>query len=144
MTTLIKQRTPHDCGVCCLAMALDLPYEVVHVAATESKAFGVDKGMWGTNGILERLCLSPGSKTVTNDGEWVEWARGYEITPQFFRQIAWGRKSLLSVPSQNIENGWHYVYYDGHKVWDPSNKKTYTEFEELNPDSILVFREGAL
>lgn len=47
----------------------------------------------------------------------------------------------MTVPSLNNEGCWHFVFYDGRAVFDPSNKKTYRSFDELRPEDIVIFRE---
>jgi hypothetical protein len=138
MTELVIQRTTHDCSPCCLAMALELPYD--QIISLAGKDFDPEKGMWSVQGVLERAGLSHAYENGHPVGDFVQRHRGYEISAAYFRDLAWGRRALLSVPSLNF-GGHHMVFFDGRKVWDPSPLKTYTDFSQLLPDELVLFRE---
>ena len=56
--------------------------------------------------------------------------------------MLWGRRALVTVPSLNIPKGWHMVYFDGLNVFDPSLAKTYEHVTQLEPNELVLFREG--
>lgn len=144
MTTLIAQRTPHDCMICCIAMATGMRYETVMLAGLDTKAFDPASGCRNEQKLLEELGFSNKYDNGESVGDFMSIHRDWSYTPEFFLRFAWGRPSILAVPSLNNENGWHAVYYSGRNLYDPSPKLTYTTFRQLKPDNIVLFREGTL
>jgi hypothetical protein len=51
-----------------------------------------------------------------------------------------GRRALLQVSSLNNEGGQHMIYWDGRKLRDPSNKKTYGDVRECKPSRAWVLK----
>jgi hypothetical protein len=137
---LVMQRTQSDCGVCCLAMVTGRPYE--DVLAAIGDAYDLEKGLGNEQEALRRLGYAGAYRHGQPMGDFVCLHRGYAISPDFFRDMAWGRRALLSVPSLNKPGGWHMVYYDGVRVLDPSQRRTYEQFTDLKPDELVLFREG--
>lgn len=138
MTTMVKQRADDDCAVCSIAMATGLPYE--EVLEKIGDAYKPGEGMYHPSIALERLGFKYTFENGIPVGDIVCKHRGI-LSPDFFRSFAWGRRALLSVPSLNIPGGMHMVYWDGAQVFDPSNKKIYTEWKQLLPTHIVLFRE---
>jgi len=138
---LVRQRCLTDCGVCCLAMASGRPYE--DVLAAIGDAYDPEKGMRYTGDALKRLGFAYTFENGEAVGDIVVRRRGFEISPEYFRAMAWGRRALLSVPSLNRENAWHMIYWDGRHVFDPSTARTYTSFADLKPEELVLFREGS-
>src|ERR1044072_519880 len=102
MTTLIKQRTPTDCNLCCIAMALGKTYEEVDAMLTQKDTPELaKKGM--SNQIEDRLLMVFG---LING---VDFTRRYPsshlITTQYQRNMLWGRRAILSVMSKNVKDG---------------------------------------
>lgn len=141
MTVLIQQRTPSDCGVCCLAMVTGRPYE--DVLAAIGDAFDPVRGLGDEGRALDRLGFSNAFLDGYPVGDFTRLHRGYAVSPEFFRDMAWGRRALLSVPSLNKEGGWHMVYFDGRELFDPSTRTTYQRFRDLRPEELVLFREAA-
>lgn len=139
MTALIQQRTAHDCAICCMAMVTGRPYEDVLGAVGD--AFDPDKGMRYEQEALKRLGFDYRFERGEPVGDISCLHRGFEISPEFFRRLAWARRALMSVPSFNFADTWHMVYWDGSKVFDPSPLKTYRDFRELKPEAMVLFRE---
>ena len=121
-------------------MALEKPYEEV-LAAAEG-IYDPERGTGRDHEILRNLGLSYEYKNGKPVGDFSSKRRVYGITAEFYRDFIWGRKALVTVPSLNKEDGHHMVYYDGHAVYDPNpmDKKRYTEFEELRPSEVTIFR----
>ncbi len=138
MGALIKQRNASDCAICCIAMATGKAYEEVLEAAGED--FDPERGLRSEHAVLTRLGLSYGFEKGEPVGDFVSYHRGL-LSAEFFRNFAWGRGALVTVPSLNIQGGWHMVFWDGHHVLDPSEGKTYSEFGQLMPDELVLFRE---
>jgi hypothetical protein len=141
MTILIKQRTPTDCGVCSLAMATGRTYEDVLGAVGD--CYDAARGMRYMGSALERLGFSYAFQNGEPVGDIVVMQREWSLSPKLYRRMIWGRRALVSVPSLNNEGGWHLIYFDGEAVFDPSPLKTYTAFEQLEPEEIVLFRQRA-
>jgi hypothetical protein len=139
MTMLVQQRTPHDCAICCMAMLTGRAYE--DVLATVGDAFDPEKGMGHEGQALERLGFDHTFANGVPVGDFTCCHRGYAVSPEFFRDFAWGRRALMNVPSLNRPGGWHMIYWDGAKVWDPSILKTYDQWAQLRPEEMVIFRE---
>lgn len=129
-----KQKTPNDCAIACFKMITGRRYN--DVLKTVGDEYEPGKGLRSVQISLERLGFG--------DDDFFRHIRPFLLSPEYFRRLAWGRKALLTVPSLNIKDGWHMVYYDGKKLHDPSTKKTYKRFEDLKPEQIVVFQEGLL
>ena len=138
MTALVKQRTGHDCVVCCLAMLTGRAYEDVLAALGDT--FDPKRGVCDDHGALERLDFDMAFDAGDRLGEAVVRHRG-PLAPVYFGRMAWGRRALLSVPSLNNPGGWHMVYYDGRRLFDPSPNEIYETFEGLPVETMALFRE---
>ena len=139
MTILVKQRTPHDCAICCMAMVTGRIYqEVIDIVGD---AFDPEKGIRRDQEALKRLGFNYTFENGEAVGDIVCTHRGFYISPEFYRSMAWGRRALMSVPSLNYEGSLHMVYFDGINIFDPSPGKTYTQFRDLRPDEMVLFRE---
>ena len=143
MITLIKQRTPSDCMICCIAMATTISYETIMAAALEVKAFEEGVGTKDKQEVLKALGFT--WKNGPDMGEdFVARYKPWETSPEYFRIQHWGRPTIFTVPSLNNEGGQHAVYYDGFAVFDPSNLNRYNTFDELMPTHSLIFRHGII
>lgn len=131
MTELIRQRTPHDCAICTIAMALGRPYEEVMDAALKADVFDPEKGCRAEYAIIERFGLE-------QMREFRSMHRGV-LAPDYFLHFSWARRSILSVPSLNIEGGFHSVLWTGSALLDPCRLKTYSEWKDLRPEEIILF-----
>ncbi len=141
MIALIRQRTRHDCAICTIAMALDRAYDEVHAAGVESKGFDPEVGTRSEQGILKHLGLSSTYENGRAVGDFIDTRKGYETSTEAFRDRAWGRRAILTVPSLNIVGGWHSVYWTGSQLLDPCLLKTYESFDQLHPTEMILFRE---
>lgn len=137
MTIYVPQRLTSDCSICCIAMVSGKTYEeVIEAAGDDFVPAGPQSGMWSVQKTLTNLGF--------NRDDFQELHRGYEISPEYFLGIAWGRRALISVPSLNKKGGWHHVYCDGtgETLFDPSTRKKYTHWDQLKPDELIIFREA--
>jgi hypothetical protein len=140
MAELIYQRDTSDCAIAAIAMATGFTYEeVLHAAADD---YTPGKGTFGSYKVLERLGFRYSFKNGRPVGDIVSRHKDYSLAPECFRDMAWGRPALFSVPSLNIPDGTHMVYYDGYEVYDPNppSRKRYTNFDELMPTNVILFR----
>lgn len=147
MTDLVCQRTPHDCVLCCIAMALGRTYEDVLAHLDAAPACGGNAGKLGTFFVevgcakeedrlaLEILGLRPEKdfQQLTMSPHWA--------TAGFLRNVLWGRRAILTVRSKNID-GHHAIYWDGAELLDPSTRQRF-EWHEVEPIAFILFRETA-
>jgi hypothetical protein len=121
-------------------MATQKPYEEV-LAAAEG-IFLPGEGTRSAYKILENMGYSYEFKNGAPVGDIVSRHRGYGFAPELYRDFCWGRPAVITVPSLNNPGGHHMVYYDGYEVFDPNppEKKRYTEFHELLPSEMILFR----
>lgn len=131
---LIRQREKSDCSICTIAMALDKSYEEVMRVALLEDAWRRDEGCRREYQIIEKFGLKQ------MEGFRIMW-RGNILDAEFFLHFSWRRKAILSVPSLNIEGGFHSVFTDGRKLYDPCLLKTYSEWKDLRPEEIILFAE---
>jgi len=113
----LPQRAEDDCTICCIAMATGLSYEAVMAQAVKSSGgyrYGGTPGTMSPKGVLIDLGFAAKRLGCEGDGQ------GAGV-----RSALWGRRAILSVPSLNGFKGHHDVYWDGHRVWDPSPKLGY-------------------
>lgn len=122
-------------------MALNEDYQKVYDLGISTGSYEVDRGTHSVHEIIKELGLEYKYENGESVGDFITTHKSYPIEPAFYRNMAWGRRAILSVPSLNIENGVHAVYYDGHEIFDPSPKLTYTKFSDLKPSHIVLFRE---
>ena len=147
---LIGQKTPTDCGVCSMAMLTGLGYKKTYELMSKSGAYVEGKGLYDDHKALLALGLREGRERNKNVPKalnivpidfkvlWKPW----EISAKFYAQQIWGRRALLSVPSLNNPGGSHMIYWHYDRIYDPSPKKTYKEFNELEPTGIIIFMES--
>ena len=137
---ILKQRAEDDCAICCIAMALNRPYEDVMIAALESGAYKPGEGTYRPDEILRSL----GEWSAIDEpfGTFIYRFKDRCLSTEFFRTLAWGRRALMSVSSLNFPDKYHMIYWDGSTIYDPSNLKIYASFEELHPRSLILFREA--
>jgi hypothetical protein len=135
----IRQRSPHDCGICAIAMATGRSYEDVLAVAGDN--YRPDSGIHNEWELLERLGLVQGGHDGTPEGDFVHVDSG-AIRPAWFRILAWGRRAIMAVPSLNTEGSFHLIYFDGGRVFDPHPNKRYIHFAQLEPVELILFREA--
>lgn len=102
---IVKQKAKYDCGVACLAMMLDKPYEEIlrHFPKHDFN----NEGLYTSE--LFSVIESYGLEVFTNHGLHIK------------------SKGILFVPSLNTIGNFHFVYYDGPgKLFDPANNNQYT------------------
>ena len=130
-------------------MATGIPYEKALKLVTGTHTYAHDKGMYDTERCLELVGLIRKRVPVKAvkgayklvDVDFKSYRKPREISEEYFRDMLWGRRALLSVPSLNYEGGFHMIYWHYDKVYDPSTKKVYTSFDQLRPREIIVFME---
>ena len=133
---MIQQREKSDCAICTIAMALGRSYDEVMTAAMANEkwpAYVPGVGTRSEYSIIEQLGLKQMEHfRVLHRGP---------LAPEYFLHFSWGRRAILAVPSLNIENSFHSVYWSGSELFDPCRLKTYSEWKVLRPDEIILFAE---
>lgn len=137
---VIKQRTKFDCVICTIAMALGKSYaDVLTTAVRINDKFDPDVGgLRRDYEIIEAF----GLKQMV---DFRVMHRGGDphaiLSAGFFRQFAWGRRSIMAVPSLNFSDSFHSIYWNGSEVLDPSNGIAYSKWDELLPIELILFAE---
>jgi|CXWL01.1.fsa_nt_gi hypothetical protein len=132
----VDQRTDHDCVFVCLAMVLGLTYE--QAAARAGAAFMEILQVQGCTGVMEDALYA--AFGLKKDVDYVE--RVYSPhwgTVGGIKNMLWGRRAMVTVRSKNIPDGWYMLYWDGEKVYDPSRKKRYESWDEVEPVEMVLF-----
>lgn len=133
MTRLVQQRTDDDCTLCCIAMATSLSYESVRASAEKAR-LGYKAG-FGTRSVW-----------------WVMRELGFDVKAigapdtgagALCRDLIWGRRAIVSLPSLNEWRGHHDLYWDGQQLHDPSTKLTYPPdaLTRSVPIGVVIFDE---
>lgn len=139
MTTLVTQRMNTDCGPCCFAMLTGREYD--DVLAVIGDVWDAAKGLGDDHETLRRLGMTQTWANGLPEGDYLIQSLPSFMSPQFLLRLAWGRRALLSVPSLNMSDSLHMVYFDGHELFDPSRLQRYTHISQLQPVKIILFRE---
>lgn len=137
------QRTPHQCAIATISTATGKDYDHVLRAALDTGEYVEGKGCRSEGRILKALGYSDDFEQGQPVGDFVCRRRPYEISAEFFRGIAWGRRAIFTVPSLNKKDGWHSVYWTGRQVLDPNppDRARYLRFQDLLPSEMILFRE---
>lgn len=143
---LVLQRAATDCGICALAMATGLDYRlVVRRVLEEPELYKPLEG--GLQDMPLALTLFGYKWEGEPDDDITNMDRGW-LSGEYVRQWAWGRRAIMMVPCLNegIHVGydsqiWHYIYWDGSRIMDPSPQRHYRQLEDVSPQTITLFRE---
>lgn len=132
----VDQRTDHDCVFCCLAMVLGLTYE--QAAARAGAAFMEILNVQGCTDPMEQALYA--AFGLKKEVDFLElrysphWASIAGV-----RNLLWGRRAMVTVRSKNIPDGFHMLYWDGNQVFDPSSKRRYEDWSEVEPVEMILF-----
>lgn len=137
MTKLIQQRSFNDCAIPCIAMALGVTYDELAIQLPVEMLAGIHESGTKTETMIEMFGLM---------GLEVENFRHFYYGPswgtvKWTKNLLWGRRSILSCHSLNHKDGKHYVYFNCEKLFDPSTRKTYKSFDDMEPIEIWLFKE---
>lgn len=129
-------------------MFTGLSYDEVRPVAIASDGFRPNRGTKCVGSILRELgycwdnLVTTDTKPDTRPFRTLSFPE-YYVSPEFSRDLLWGRPCMMSVPSLNTPGGWHLLYYDGERVYDPQNgrrnKRYYNDFKALLPRSATVW-----
>ena len=127
----VIQRTPHDCVLAAMAMAVGKDYDEAWTPE-DTAAVVASKGVADWEPWFTKQGLKEGR----------DWLVVYcsHIEQNHLKALLFARPALLSVCSLNNSGGWHAVYWDGFKLWDPSNRKQYEHLSSLCIERALLLR----
>lgn len=146
MTIHVQQKTSNDCMLACIAMAAGKTWEEVWDQTwldRVCKAQGASDEF--TKEALEHAGFHPYvngdvGKIVWTINVWNHFSR-----EDFLQRLLSGRRAIISVPSLNHYGGWHVVFWDGHKLFDPNKgvegKQYYRWLDHLAPRKLWIFDE---
>jgi len=148
---LIRQRNQSDCAICCLAMHMatvfdlrevkDGPYG--YVKNKIGDAWNEKDGLTNLSAALTRLGhVIDGPFTGFKEPTATIVTKEPDDNDRAFLFLAWGRQALITLPSLNNPPGWHMVFYDGQRVFDPSTgEQTYKRWLDLEKAQVVtIFR----
>jgi hypothetical protein len=147
MTELITQRRDRDCYLCCVSMAASVSHAYIRGKLTHEELAEMD--LKGTSGpLLEKIMSIAG---LTRGTHFQSIHAGYlltdahdlvELKTKMLRLLLWGRRAIIQVPSLNLDNEMHVVYWDGSALFDPSTKLRYERWEDVPLNNyITIFNE---
>lgn len=121
-TKLIKQKYEADCAVACLAMFCGVTYEQL-MGCIQFNLNRQEPIKFMNNEEMAKILIQYGHKPM----------QSYTLLPEV--------KSIICVPSLGTKKKFHYIYFDGYKIHDPSNFETYSNSDFINDmpmaDSII-------
>jgi hypothetical protein len=134
MTVLVQQRGPSDCMLATIAMAAGKCYDDLWTIDDFNKVT-LDRGVSDESPWMERAGFVEG----------VDYARVYcnSENQGVLKSLLRGRRAMISVNSLNIDGGYHILYWDGAKVYDPSSKQTFTYLSSMCIASVIIFLKDA-
>jgi len=158
LTDLIQQRYEgdkqrKDCFLCSAAMAAGVDYDTAWSRLEDDLRQALGPSGRGPQGdqcdrILKHLgfdrVMVPARRGPPTDepGDfWVLFMLPEYATHGFLRNILWGRRALIQVPSKNYAGEHHIVYWDGRALFDPSNERMWA-WPEIHPIYIWLFDEA--
>ncbi|OGU55432.1 MAG: hypothetical protein A2V66_16790 [Ignavibacteria bacterium RBG_13_36_8] len=118
---IIKQRSKGDCGICALAMFLNISYDVLAKEEEFQEDLKEDFGKGASIRDLWKVAKKYGYDIVYTNN-------------QYFKE---SEPAIVFVPSLKLKGKIHSIYWDGERIFDPSNEKTY----ESLPDKFDVLQE---
>lgn len=142
-----------DCFLCSAAMAAGVDYDTAWAALDDTLRTCLGPSGKGPIGdqcdqILTRLGLDrvrvgarTGDPSAAAGDYYVLFMMPEYATSGFLRNVLWGRRALLQVPSKNYAGEQHIVYWDGRALHDPSNLREW-KWGEVEPIYIWLFDEN--
>lgn len=135
MTTLIQQKSGHDCALAAMAMMIGAQsWDEVWTEADLQKVIA-ENGIGDLSPWLKRLGMEPRVHYCT---AYVHGLADHDT----IRTLLWMRRALLSVHSLNLPDGNHMIYWDGGRIWDPSTARTYEHLRSAIISRIYVFDDS--
>jgi hypothetical protein len=132
-----KQHGTYDCMLACIAMVVQRPYAELWPEEIRAEC-EQKKGVYGER--VERCFQHAG--LARNVDYWLVPVPDFVVQSWFLRNIIKGRRALLQVPSLNHESTQHMVYWDGARIYDPSNKQVYRWLDQCAPNNLWIFNQS--
>jgi hypothetical protein len=141
-----------DCFLCSAAMAAGLEYDAAWERLSDDLRACLAPDQRGPQGdqcdqILSRLGFErvrvgarTGDPSSAPGDYFVLFMMPEYATTGFLRNILWGRRALVQVPSKNYPGEQHIIYWDGRELHDPSNARTWA-WSEVEPVYLWIFDE---
>lgn len=129
MTKLVTQKTGSDCVLAAIAMAVGKSYDEAWTAED-------------TDAVTECRGINDYTPWMARQGlqEYVDYKQVWTHDNATLSAMLWGRRAILAVASLNIDGGWHAVYWDGERLYDPSNKNTFTYLHTCRVYRVVLLR----
>lgn len=135
---LVKQKSNYDCALACLAMVSGKNYDEIFDSEFCER---IEKATTCTdNDLVEAYRLAGFEKGKNMRSIYI----GPTVNAVIVRQLIWGRRALIQVPSLNYNNCEHFIYWNGYEIFDPSNKQTYKYLQNVFPTYVVLFDEVGL
>jgi len=128
----IKQLSDFDCALACTGMVLGKdPRDIFPIEYYEK----VEEARGTT--MDDALTMAGLESKVDFDTVYT----GSLVSGNVRLLLNW-RKAVLQVPSLNNRKAFHFVYWDGQELHDPSNKQVYHWIDQCSPQHVVIFRNG--
>jgi ABC-type bacteriocin/lantibiotic exporter with double-glycine peptidase domain len=139
MPKIYKQRSQFDCHLCCIAMAAQRAPSSIF-SRTIRDWIEIDKGSARRAATeVEKLMALAGFEK--DKDYWAVYV-GSQNAKGNVLQLLNGRRAIIQVSSINHRKAHHIVFWDGHKLHDPSTKQVYRWLEQLtSAEHIWIFNE---
>lgn len=132
---MVKQRTNCDCALAVLSMASGREYDDLYDAEFCAR---IEAAKTCTGDDLIEAYRRAGFEKGKNLRE-IYVGQGQSMP--VVRQMIWGRKAMIQVPSLNYEGVEHFIYWNGREILDPSTKQVYRYLQHLFPTYVMIFDE---
>lgn len=113
---IVNQKTNYDCAVAAMAMFLNVSYEEVA-------------------GVLYDDLRQPETEGTT-DENMIEVMEKFGTKTMQVNFVLRGVPAILTVPSLNVKNANHAVYWTGQYILDPQHGRANKKFYKMKPESI--------
>lgn len=133
---IVKQKSDYDCVLAVLSMASGRKYE--DIFSEEFRQRIEDATTCTGDDLIEAYRLAGFEKDKNMRSIYI----GHNINPNVLRQLIWGRRAMIQVPSLNHEGSEHFIYWDGYNIFDPSNKQVYKYLQHVFPTYVMIFDDA--
>ena len=137
-TKIVKQRADYDCALAVLAMVSGRDYDEIFDADFCARIN--ERKVCTGDDLIEAYARAGFEKGKNLHDVYT----GYGINFPILRQLIWGRRAMIQVPSLNYVGSEHMIYWNGKEVIDPSNKQTYKFLQSVFPTYVMIFDEIGL
>ena len=130
--SLVRQQGQYDCALACLSMMAGRPYDRLFNMDFRNK---IEIATTCTDDdLLEAFKLAGFVKDVDTKTVYLG-----NTGTNVVRQLLWGRKAIIQLPSLNYDQSEHFIAWDGRAIFDPSNKQEYKFWQCVKPTLVILF-----